>query len=114
MKLHHLYLIIVILGTVIPYLFFLQFLPENGLDLALFAEQMLGTEIATFFTWDVVISTLAVLTLVFTEGLRLQMKNLWLYVAFKLSVDVPLALPAFLYARLKQLDQVIQQIAAHV
>jgi hypothetical protein len=114
MKLRHRYLIIAVLGTVVPYLFFLQFLLENGLDLVLFAEQMLGTEIAAFFTWDVVISTLAVLTLIFTEGRRLQMKNLWLYVVFNLLVGVSLALPAFLYARQKQLDQAVRINSTHV
>ncbi len=99
MKLKYLYLFLAIAGTIIPYLPFIQFLREHGLNLSLFLEQMFANPIASFFAWDVIVSTLAVLTLVFTEGQRLKMKNLWLYIIFNLTVGVSLALPAFLYAR---------------
>ena len=105
MKLRHLYLIIALSGTLIPYFFFLRFLLKHGLNVALFYEQMPGTKIAAFFTWDVVISTLVVLTFVFTEGQRLPMKTFWFSVSFNLLVGISLALPAFLYARQKQMDQ---------
>jgi len=56
---------------------------------------MVGTDISAFFTWDVVISKFAAVTLVMTEGKRMKMKNLWIYIAFNTTVGVSLALPAF-------------------
>ena len=105
LKLRHIYFIIAILGTIIPYFHFVKFLRSNGPNFKLFMEQMVGTDISAFFTWDVVISTLAVVTLVMTEGKRIKMKNLWIYVAFNLTVGVSLALPAFLYSRQKEIDK---------
>jgi len=105
MKTRHIYLLIAIIGTVVPYYHFGQFLIENGLDIGEFFNQMLASPIASFFTWDVVISTLAVITLVMTEGRRKGMKHLWVYVLFNLTVGVSLALPAFLYARQVKLDK---------
>lgn len=99
MKIKHIYLLTALLGTVIPYAHFGRFLWENGFAPDAFFTQMTESNIAAFFTWDVVISTIAVITLVFTEGKRKGMSNLWLYVFFNLTVGVSLALPAFLYAR---------------
>lgn len=96
---------IAILGTIIPYIYFVQFLLAEGLDVSEFFYQITNKPISSFFTWDVVISTLATITLVFTEGKRMKMKNLWVYVVFNLVVGVSLALPAFLYSRQLKLDQ---------
>lgn len=104
MKTRHIYLLIAILGTLIPYYHFGKFLWHNGLNTQVFVDQMLGQNIAAFFTWDVVISTFAVVTLVLTEGKRMEMKNLWVFIVFNLTVGVSLALPAFLYSRQKTID----------
>ena len=93
------YLIGAILGTIIPYSFFFQFLANNGLDISLFVKQMFGTPIAAFFVMDVLISALVLWAFVFSEGRRLGMKNLWVYVLSTLVVGVSLALPLFLYFR---------------
>ena len=99
MKLKHLYLAIAIVGTIVPYYFFIGFLMEHGLNLNLMLDQMFVNGISSFFSWDVIISTFAVVTLVISEGKKLEMKHRWLYIIFNLSVGVSLALPAFLYAR---------------
>ena len=48
---------------------------------------------------DVIVSSLVLWTLVFSEGRRLGMKNLWAPVAANLAVGVSLGLPLFLYMR---------------
>ena len=97
--LRRLYLAGAVLGLVLPYAAFVPFLVEHGLDLALFAEQMFANRIATFFSLDVIVSSLVLWIFVFSEGRRLGMGRLWLYVACNLLVGVSLALPLFLYAR---------------
>ena len=47
------YLIGAILGFILPYIFFIQFLTENGLNLALFVQQMFTSPIAGFFSMHV-------------------------------------------------------------
>jgi hypothetical protein len=99
MNLKRLYLAIAILGTILPLYLFSQFLLENGVNFPLFLRHMMANDIASFFAWDVIISSLAVITLVLTEWKRLRMKNLWLYVLLNLTIGISLALPAFLYIR---------------
>jgi hypothetical protein len=105
MKIKHAYLAVAILGTLIPYCHFGQFLSEHGLNPNEFVSQMQKTNISSFFAWDVILSTLAVVVLVVTEGKRKGMNNLWIYIVFNLVVGVSLALPAFLYARQTKIDK---------
>lgn len=95
----NLYLLGAILGVTLPYAFFVPFLLENGPDVGLFAAQMVGTPIAAFFVMDVVVSSLVLWVFIFTEGRRLGMEHLWVYVVCNLLVGVSLALPLFLYFR---------------
>ena len=105
MKTKHLYLLAAIAGTIIPYYHFVLFIFEHGIDQVEFLNQMTGSNVASFFTWDVILSSAAVITMVFTEGKLKQMKHLWLYVLFNLLVGVSLALPAFLYMRELQIER---------
>jgi lysylphosphatidylglycerol synthetase-like protein (DUF2156 family) len=93
------YLILAILGTVLPLSQFAPFLVANGLNLRLFFEQLFQNHISSFFAMDVIVSSLALWVFVFSEGRRRQMKNLWIYVVCNLLVGVSLALPLFLYFR---------------
>jgi hypothetical protein len=93
------YLILSILGFILPYLFFIQFLSEYGFDLPLLVRQMFASPVAAFFSLDVIVSSLVLWVFVFSEGRRLGMRNLWVYVLLNLAVGVSLALPLFLYVR---------------
>jgi hypothetical protein len=48
---------------------------------------------------DVIVSSFVLWLFVFSEGRRLRMRNLWLYVICNLAVGVSLALPLFLFFR---------------
>ena len=99
-----LYLIVAILGTVLPLRFFVPFVLAHGIDLPLFFQQLFENNISAFFGMDVIVSSIAVWLLVFTEGRRRQMKNLWVYVVCNLAVGVSLALPLFLFFRERKLS----------
>jgi hypothetical protein len=60
---------------------------------------MFASPIAGFFSIDVILSSLVLWVFVFSEGRRLGMKKLWVFVLLNLAVGVSLALPAFLYVR---------------
>lgn len=98
-----LYLIGAFLGLVLPYVYFVSFLLENGLDLGLFVEQMFANPIASFFALDVIVSSLVLWIFIFSEGRKLGMVNLWVYVVCNLTVGVSFALPLFIYFREEKL-----------
>lgn len=98
------YLALCIAGTVLPYSQLIPFLREHGLDLRLFVEQLFANRIGGFFGMDVVVSSLVLWVLVFVEGRRAGMRNLWAPVAANLAVGVSLGLPLFLYMRETRLE----------
>lgn len=102
-----LYLAGAVLGTVLPYAYFVPFLLENGIDISLFVQQLFASHIAAFFGVDVIVSSLVLWVFVFTEGRRRGMRYLWVYVVCNLLVGVSLALalPLFLYVREGKLQQ---------
>jgi hypothetical protein len=99
MKARAAYLFLCIAGTVLPYSQFLPFLAEHGLDLKLFVEQLFANRIAAFFGLDVIVSSLVLWVLVFVDGRRSGVRNLWAPIAASLAVGVSLGLPLFLYLR---------------
>jgi hypothetical protein len=99
------YLILAILGTVLPLWQFLPFVAANGLDIQLFMRQLFQTHVSGFFAMDVLVSSFVLWVFVFSEGRRRSMRNLWVYVACNLVVGVSLALPLFLFFRERTIDQ---------
>ena len=93
------YLLLCLVGTILPYFFFIQFLREHGLHLRLFVEQLLATPISSFFAVDVIVSAICLWLFVFFEGRRGRVKNLWAPIVASLLVGVSLGLPLFLYLR---------------
>ena len=93
------YLIGAILGVVIPYTFFMQFIASYGLDIDTFLEQMIASPISSFFVADVLVSAVVLWSFIISEGRRLKMKNLWVYIFSTLFVGVSLTLHLFLYFR---------------
>lgn len=107
-----LYLVLCILGTVLPYAQFVPFLFENGLDLKLFFEQASANQISRFAFTDLLISSLVLWVFVFWEGSRLKMKHLWVYVASNLLVGVSLGLPLFLLMRQRKLEETGEELTS--
>ncbi|MBK1986341.1 DUF2834 domain-containing protein [Sphaerospermopsis aphanizomenoides BCCUSP55] len=105
------YLLLALLGLVLPYSQFIPFIFEHGLDIKLFFAQLFANKISGFFGMDVIVSSLVFWIFVFTEGTRLKMKNLWIYIASNLLVGVSLALPLFLFMRQGQIEQQNQPIS---
>jgi hypothetical protein len=99
MKRRHIYLILAITGTVIPLYHFYSFLFEYGVDVYAFLRQMFKSPISSLFGWDVVISSITVITFITIEGRRLKVSHWWVYIILNFMVGVSLALSAFLYQR---------------
>ena len=104
MRPKNLYLVLCVLGTLLPYSQLIPFLRENGLDLRLFFGQLFSTRIGAFFGWDVIVSSVVLWVFVLVDGRRAGVKNLWAPIAANIAVGVSLGLPLFLYMREKRLE----------
>ena len=94
-----LYLILAILGLVVPYYFFVSFLLAHGLNLGLLVEQLFANEISTFFAVVLIITALVFLLFSYTESRRLGIRHWGVYLVSTLVVGPSFAVPLFLYAR---------------
>ncbi len=92
------YLILAILGTVLPLWQFIGVIGEHGLNIPKAIELATANGMAAGGWIDLFISSFA-FWLFLTEGKRLRMKNLWAYVVLNLCVGLSLSLPLFLYFR---------------
>jgi hypothetical protein len=105
MKTRHLYLVLCLLGTALPWWQFLPFLCEHGLNLRLFVEQVFAGPVSGFFAMDVLVSSIVLWVLVFVEGQRAGVKHLWAPIVANFAVGVSLGLPLFLYLREAKMGQ---------
>ena len=98
------YLVLSIIGLVLPYSQLIPFVSQNGLDLPLFWSQLFVNRASSADGLDLFVSSLVFWLFLFREGRRLQMKLLWIYVVLNLAIGLSFALPLFLAMRCKQLD----------
>jgi hypothetical protein len=105
MKLKHVYLLLALVGTVLPYSALVPFLRRHGLDLRLLVEQLFANRISTFFALDVIVSSLVVILLVLVERRRLALRHWWAPLLAVFTVGVSLALPLFLWLRERALEE---------
>ena len=104
MRLRHVYLVLCVVGALLPYSQLIPWFLEHGLDLSLFLDQLFANRIGGFFGLDVIVSSFVLWVFVFSEGRRIGMRHLWLPVLASLVVGVSLGLPLFLYMQQLHLD----------
>jgi hypothetical protein len=100
-----LYLVLCALGFALPYSQFIPWVIEHGLDLSLFVRQLFANRVGGFFGLDVLVSAVALIGFIRSEGARLKMRSLWLPIASILFVGVSLGLPLFLYLREREMER---------
>jgi hypothetical protein len=93
------YLLLCVLGAVLPYSQFIPWVLENGLNAHLFVQQLFANCISGFFAWDVLVSAVVVVGFVRSEGKRSGVHLAWLPILGVLTVGVSFGLPLFLYLR---------------
>jgi Protein of unknown function DUF2834 len=101
----YVYLVLCLVGVVLPYWQFVPWFLDHGLDISLFVQQLFANRIGAFFGLDVLVSSVVLWIFVFAEGGRLGMRRLWVPVIGTLLVGVSLGLPLFLYLRQGHLDK---------
>ncbi|MBE0368410.1 MULTISPECIES: DUF2834 domain-containing protein [Pseudoalteromonas] len=95
----NLYLILAILGGIIPYLFFFQFIQLEGVNIPLFIESLFVNGAAAGFSVDLLISSFVFWFFMFQESKVSSNPKPYLYVIINLTIGLSCALPAYLYAK---------------
>lgn len=90
-----LYLILAIIGTVVPLGLFAAFFAEHGGSFMDFVRGTFANQAASGFVLDLFISSFVFWAFMFT---RPDGPRPWLYIALNLCIGLSCALPAYLYA----------------
>ena len=90
------YLALAIIGLILPYSQFVQFILENGTDISLMVSEITGYRLSTFAWLDVVVTALVVITLILDEK---KLKKWWIPVAVTLLIGPSCGLPLYLFIR---------------
>ncbi|MDT7689352.1 MAG: hypothetical protein QOE46_2111 [Acidobacteriota bacterium] len=105
MRLKTTYLILCLIGVVLPYWQITPWLFANGLNVPLLLRELFANRVGAFFGLDVFVSATTLLVFVGSDGSRLGLRGRWLPVLALLTVGVSLGLPLFLYMRERKLEQ---------
>jgi hypothetical protein len=95
MRLSRVYLVLCIIGFLVPYAEFVTWIAQNGVDIPALLDAMVVNGIARFFVWDVVIS--AIVVIVATCAWRERLPAIWPPIVATVLVGVSLGLPLLLY-----------------
>ncbi|HEX8283767.1 MAG TPA: DUF2834 domain-containing protein [Pyrinomonadaceae bacterium] len=99
MRLRTVYLLLCVLGVLLPYWQIAPWLSEHGLDLPLFFAQLFENRVGAFFGMDVFVSAAALMVFAFAERRRAGVRGVWLTAAAVAAVGISLGLPLLLYLR---------------
>lgn len=105
MNIKQFYLIMAVIGTLVPWLFFGSFFAQNGLDLVLFLQSLFANGPAGGFSADVLISIPIFWLWSWRDASRLAVPRWWLVLPASFCVGLSLGLPLYLYLRERHLDQ---------
>lgn len=95
----YLYLALAILGGVVPYLFFFQFIGSFGLDLPGFISALFVNGAAGGFSADLLITSLVFWIYMFQQHKNSNEPKPILFIILNLAIGLSCALPAYLFVR---------------
>ncbi len=93
------YALAMVVGTVIPWLYFGDFFASEGLNLSLFVSRALVNNVSSGTTADLLLSILVFWVWSFFDARALGIKRWWLVLPAVFTVGLSLALPLYLYLR---------------
>ncbi len=94
--LRYIFLVLVVLGVVVPYMAFVPFVAEHGLDVRLLVEQASANRIAAFAWLDVVVSAIVLLTAAYSRQF-ISLKQAGVVTVLTLAAGVSAGLPMLFY-----------------
>lgn len=104
MKKSTIYLVLCIIGAIIPWLFLGNFLINGQSVLSNIFGLAFANNVDSAVAADLFISMAIFLVFAFSEGGKLEMKNLWAYIPATLLIGLSFSLPLFLYNRARKFE----------
>ena len=95
------YLLLAIIGAIIPYIFFFQFMQTSGFNLIAFFSALFVNGAAGGFSADLLLSSFIFWLFMFQQAKKSNDPNPYIFIALNLTIGLSCALPAYLYAREK-------------
>lgn len=96
------YLVLSVLGILLPYGAFVPWLAANGVDIGLLFSEAVANPISIFAWLDVLVAAIALLGFIVVDGQRYKVKYRYFAVLGTLLVGVSFGLPLYLYFKEKQ------------
>ena len=97
MNYKNIYLVLLIVGAIVPYYFFVQFFMTEGLSLPVFVDGLFANGAAAGFSADIVISSLVFWIAIWEQHRRGKGPAPWLFIIVNLAVGLSMALPLYLF-----------------
>ena len=94
-----LYLILAIVGAVVPYIFFIQHFSGEGIGLVGFVRALFANPAASGFTADLLITSSVFWIFMFQQNKRGKGPRPVIFIVLNLLIGLSCAFPAYLYAR---------------
>lgn len=104
MNLKTIYLLLAIVGALLPFMFFTQHFESNGIAMPEFVAAAFANPVAGGFTSDLLISSVVFWVLMFSRRRAGQGPGPFLFIAVNILIGLSCALPAYLYVCEKHAD----------
>jgi hypothetical protein len=95
------YLTSAIIGAVVPYYFFYQYIQDQGLNIYSFITALFVNGAASGFTADLLLSSFVFWVYMFQQSKKENAPAPLLFIILNLTIGLSCALPAYLYAKEK-------------
>ncbi len=95
------YLLLSVVGAIVPYLFFFQFIKAEGLNISAFISALFVNGAAGGFSADLLLSSFIFWLFMFQQVKESNGPKPYLFIVLNLIIGLSCALPAYLFAREK-------------
>jgi hypothetical protein len=99
MSRRNVYVLLAVLGAIVPFSQFLPWLGAHGLDVPLLLSEIASSRISAFGWLDVVMSAITLLFFIGVDGRESRTPHRWAPILGTLTVGVSLGLPLYLALR---------------
>ncbi len=95
----HLYLILSIIGIILPYSQFVLFTNQYGFDFNLMIQQIFINRMSSGIALDAMWAAVILIFFIFNENKNIKIKHLWLPIVGIFLIGLSFAFPFYLYLR---------------
>ncbi len=95
------YLLLAIIGAIVPYLFFISFIQTEGLNLPAFVSGLFVNGAAGGFSADLLLTSFVFWLFMFQQAKESKGPKPYLFIVLNLAIGLSCAFPAYMYAREK-------------